>query len=238
MHQDVTLHVRGLARRFGPRWVLKRVSVEVPSGTSLMLLGANGSGKTTLLRCLATALRPHEGGATLGGRDLWADRGELRERIVLYSHASALYEDLTARENLLVWARMGGHAVDVDALLERVGITTATHGDLANRPVRAFSAGMRRRVALARALLKKPWLALFDEPFTALDPDGRTMMADVIRELRASGCTLVLSTHLPHIAAPLCDTAIRLDGGAVTWRGHPSHAPALGSDAPASVGEA
>ena len=216
------LSVRGLARRFGPRWVLQRVSLEVPAGGALMLVGPNGSGKTTLLRCLATALKPHDGVATFEGHDLWTERRELRDHIALLSHATALYDDLSARENMVVWARMGGMTADVDALLARVGLP-----DTGTRPARAFSAGMRRRLALARALLKSPRLVLFDEPFTALDPVGRDMLGSVLRDIRATGATLVLSTHHPEIAGAYCDTAARLEDGKIVWRGLPADAPVV-----------
>lgn len=187
-----------------------------------MLVGPNGSGKTTLLRCLATAIKPHDGAASFEGRDLWTDRHALRESIALLSHATALYDDLSARENLVVWARMGGMKPDVDALLARVGLP-----DTGARPARAFSAGMRRRLALARALLKSPRLVLFDEPFTALDPEGRAMLGGVLRDIRATGATLVLSTHHPEIAGEFCDTAARLEDGRIVWRGLPADAPVV-----------
>lgn len=203
-----------------------RVSFEVDAGGALMLVGANGSGKTTLLRCLATALRPHDGTIRVDGRPLWDNRHALRPRIAMLGHAPALYADLSASENLRAWASMGGHRADVPALLARVGLT-----DTGTRPVRAFSAGMTRRLALARLLIKSPSLLLLDEPFSALDPPGRAVVADVVRALRAGGTTVVLTTHHPAIAAPLCDQAIRLDAGRVAWRGAPT-------DPAAVVGEA
>jgi heme exporter protein A len=215
---------RGVARRFGPRWVLAGVDVELPRGGALLVTGANGSGKTTLLRCLATAIRPHAGGITLFGSDAWTDRAALRPRVALLSHPTRLYEDLSARENLATWARLGGHSADLDGLLQRVGLPTDRRD-----PVRAFSAGMRRRAALALLWLKRPALALLDEPFAALDPTGRELVSGMLRELRAGGATLVIATHLPRIAGPHCDAAIHLDAGRVTWRGLPGDAPAVES---------
>jgi len=192
----------------------------------LLLVGANGSGKTTLLRTLATALKPHHGRATLGGLDLWTERHDVRPRIALLTHAPGLYADLTARENLRAWAAMGGLDADVDTLLRQVGLA-----DAARRVVRTFSAGMVRRLALARILLKTPDLVLLDEPFSALDPEGRQVVADAVTDLRDRGATLVLSTHHAPYAAALCDQAIRLDAGQIVWRGAPT-------DPAASVGEA
>ncbi len=211
-----TLVVDDLSRRFGRRWALARVSLTVPAGGGLLLLGANGSGKTTLLRTLATALRPHRGSASLGGRDLWEDRRALRPRIALLTHAPGLYADLSAAENLRAWAAMGGHAVDAAARLAEVGLT-----DAADRVVRTFSAGMVRRLALARILLKSPDLVLLDEPFSALDPEGRAVVAKAAQAVRARGATLVLSTHHAPLAASLCDQAIRLHEGQIVWRGAP-----------------
>src|SRR5688500_20051741 len=133
-----------------------------------MLLGHNGSGKSTLIRCLSTALRVHEGRIRFDGHDLWEDRAKLRSRIAVLGHQPALYDDLSASENLSVWAQLGGIQADVRGLLEQVGLDPDRRD-----PVRTFSAGMRRRVAIARMLLKQPELVLLDEPFTALDPGGR-----------------------------------------------------------------
>ncbi|MCB9682717.1 MAG: heme ABC exporter ATP-binding protein CcmA [Alphaproteobacteria bacterium] len=220
------LVVRSLSRRFGRRWVLARVSLEVPRGSALMLLGPNGSGKTTLLRCLATALKPHDGGATFDGVPLWPERHTLRRDIALLSHATALYDDLSARENLSAWARMGAYDADVDALLARVGLA-----DTGARPTRDFSAGMKRRLALAKALVKTPRLLLLDEPFSALDPHGRALMGDVIDEILDRGATMVLTTHHPGLGARFCPQAVRLTDGQVTWRGPSSEAQVHAGDA-------
>jgi heme exporter protein A len=208
------LVVDGLSRRFGPRWVLIRATFAVPPGGSMLLLGPNGSGKTTLLRTLATALKPHAGTATFQGQALWEQRRELRRKVALLSHASRLYSDLSAAQNLSVWARMGGFQADIGALLERVGLA-----DTGRRPAGAFSAGMKRRLALARAMLKEPELVLFDEPFSALDPQGRELVGEVLEGFRARGATLVLSTHHARIGARFCEQAMRLDGGRIVWRG-------------------
>jgi heme exporter protein A len=224
------LVVRDLSRRFGPKWVLVRVGFELPAGGGLLLLGANGSGKTTLLRVLATALRPHHGEARWGGRPLWDDREALRPAIALWSHATHLYDDLSARENLLVWARLGGYPSDAATLgarLARVGLA-----DTGDRPVRAFSAGMKRRLALARTLLKRPRLALLDEPFTNLDAEGTALVGAVIDELKADGASVILSTHTPDLGRRHCERALRLEDGRVAWAGPASEAVARAGEAP------
>ena len=219
------LAVDRLSRRYGPRWAVARVSFSLPRGASLLLLGPNGSGKTTLLRCLATALKPHEGQATLDGLPLWQERHQLRPHIAWLAHSSRLYADLSASQNLWAWARMGGLTPDVDALLDRVGLPHT-----GAKPVAAFSAGMRRRLALALVLMKRPRLALFDEPFTALDPSGQALLHDVLLELRACGTTLVITSHQPARAAPACTHALRLVEGRLDWRGTPQEALRYGAE--------
>ncbi len=218
---DEGIAAAGLCRRFGRRWALAGVDLVVPRGSSVMITGRNGSGKTTMLRCFATALPPHMGGVRLLGQDPWLDIDNARRKVVLLSHATRMYEDLTASDNLLVWARLGGMDVDVVAALRDVGLEAAR-----TEPVRSYSAGMRRRVALAIALLKKPDVMLLDEPFAALDPGGRAMMGRVISTLRARGATLAIATHLPQVAGQYCDMAAHLADGKIAWTGAPADAPA------------
>ena len=208
------LHVHELARRFGPRWVVGGVSFDVDFGRGLLLTGPNGSGKTTLMRVLSTALKPHHGTATLDGRPLWEERSELRHQVAFVSHHSRLYEDLSAAQNLVAWARMHGSEPDTAALLAKVGLPTDR-----GEPVRTFSAGMKKRLSLALALLKQPRLLLLDEPFSALDPPGRQQMAALIAELVEAGAALVLATHMVEEASALCHTAVHLEQGKVVWAG-------------------
>jgi heme exporter protein A len=219
------LHVDDVARRFGKRWAVARVTLHVPRGGALMITGANGSGKTTLLRCIATALRPDHGAIRWNGRDVWNERAAVRGDIAYYSHAPRLYDDLSAAENLRVWARLGGLDVDIPGALAKVGLPNDRKD-----AVRTFSAGMRRRLAWAVALLKKPQLALLDEPFTALDPEGRYSLIERVLELRRAGTTLVVATHLPRLSSTFCSEAIHLDAGRIAWRGAPSEAPAGGDE--------
>ena len=214
MPNPPTIELEGLARRFGPRWALARLTLTLQPGESLMLTGANGSGKSTLLRCLATALKPHEGCIRYDGRDLWQNRRDIRPDIAYLAHQLHLYDDLSQRDNLAVWARMGGLKADADELLTRVGLDPKR-----SDPVRALSAGMKRRLALARILIKSPKLLLLDEPFGALDPDGRKLVVDVVRELQSRGATLVLATHLPLSARDVCERAVVMESGQIRWQG-------------------
>ena len=173
-----------------------------------MVVGPNGSGKSTMLRVLSTALKPHHGRILFGSEDLWRNRARLRRSIAVLGHQAHVYDDLSASENLLVWARLGGFTPNVAALLERVGLDTSRPD-----PVRTFSAGMRRRLALARMLLKDPDLVLLDEPFTALDPAGRELLLEIARELLDKGATLLMATHMPDAARAVCSHRAQLESG-------------------------
>ena len=209
-----SLVIDDLSRRFGNRWAVARVSLEVSAGSSLMLTGHNGSGKTTLLRVCATALKPDHGSVRFGGEDLWDNRSGLRQHVGFLSHATRLWEDLSAQDNLRSWARLSGQSTNVDALLERVSLDPTR-----TSPARTFSAGMRRRLSLARVLLKKPRLLLLDEPFSAFDPEGQALVRSVIRELRADGTTVVVTTHVPALALDVCTHAAHLHDGRLVWTG-------------------
>jgi len=198
-----------VSKRFGQSWALARLSFVLPAGASLLLTGHNGSGKTTLLRLLATLLRPTTGRLLLFGENALAQRTGLRPRIALLGHTSFLYEDLTARENGALLARLLGRpASEVDGLLERVGLAQR-----ADQTVRTFSAGMKKRLAIARLLLKQPALALLDEPFAALDPAGIAEMEQHIRSLSRAGTTVVLATHQVEHGQTLCTERLHLSAG-------------------------
>src|SRR5687767_6711565 len=164
------VQLSAVARRFGRRWVLRGADLKVQSGEIVALMGKNGSGKTTLLRVIATLIRPSRGTGNVFGLDLTADAGEIREHIGLLGHHAGLYDDLTAAENLRFSLSMAGLPADPTAIaraLEEVELTPER-----NERVRGFSAGMRRRLALARLLLRPPRLLLLDEPYAAFDASG------------------------------------------------------------------
>ena len=203
------------ARRYGTRWALAGVTLHLPAATAVMLAGKNGAGKSTLLRILATAIRPDRGSATVGGFDVVRDREDVRKMTALLAHQTYLYESLTARENLAVVANhLRKSRAAVMPILDQVGLASR-----ANDPVSAFSAGMRKRLSFARLLLQEPRLALLDEPYGALDPPGFDLVDEVIANLRRGGATIVMATHQWERAARLCDSAVVLDQGRVTWQG-------------------
>ncbi len=211
----------GVARRFGRRWAVAGVSLRVAPGTRLMVTGRNGSGKSTLLRVLATASRLDHGEARIAGFDLRTERAAVRRNVALLGHHSYLYEALTARENLEIVRRFLGAPPDrVDALLAEVGLKAR-----ADDPVLVFSAGMRKRLALARALLQDARVLLLDEPYGELDPAGFALLDRVLDEQKRRGVTVLLATHLLDHGRALCDEAIALDEGRLVWSGPAAQLP-------------
>lgn len=186
------IETRALTKNFGLKPVLRGVDLRLEPGEFAALMGPNGAGKTTLLRILATLARPTFGAVRVAGFALPAQAEQVRRRLGVIAHQPLLYADLTAEENLRFYARMYGvnDPRRLGALLERVGLA-ARRRDL----VRVFSRGMQQRLAIARGLLHDPEIVLLDEPYTGLDPDGAALLDEVVRELAARGCTLLMVTH-------------------------------------------
>ena len=183
----------GLRKCYGPTAVLEDIALELAGGQCLALLGPNGSGKTTLLRILATLLRPTSGQLTIGGIDALRDPERARAVIGMVGHGSYVYEDLTALENVRFWTVMGGGDAGQGRLLaalQQVELEAAAHDR-----VRTFSAGMKRRLALARVLLGRARLLLLDEPFTELDQRGRKWLSEFLLAFKAGGGGVVVATH-------------------------------------------
>jgi heme exporter protein A len=213
MDNHAAVELRDVSKRFGTQWALARVSYSLPRGESLLLTGANGSGKTTLLRLIATAASPTAGELRVLGLDGRTQREDIRQRVGLLSHASFVYEDLSANQNLTLISRLLGlkdTKEQVASLLSEVGLPPHSL-----KPIRQFSAGMRKRLAIARLLLKAPELALLDEPFGALDPRGISQMETIIRELSQKGITVILATHLVEQGKSLCKLRLHLHSGRI-----------------------
>ena len=217
---EPAIRLDGLVRYYGDRVALDGLDLELPGGQTLVVLGPNGSGKSTLLRVLATLLRPSGGEVSVLGCRLPDESWKARGRIGYVGHEPLLYRDLTGRENLVLQARLNGlgRAAAAEAIerdLELVGMATR-----ADEPVSSYSAGMRQRIAICRAMLDRPPLVLLDEPDSNLDPEGR----DEVRELigPASGRTRVLVSHEPERALAEADLVLRLGrGGRVEGVGAP-----------------
>jgi heme ABC exporter ATP-binding subunit CcmA len=189
--QDAAVDLRGVSRLFGAAPALVRVDLSIERGETVVLRGPNGSGKSTLLRIVATALSPTYGGGSVLGFDLATEREEIRRRSELLTHRTRLYEELSARENLELFADLLGiNRVRVGEALERVALD-----DVADERVRSFSAGMRQKVAVARAIVRDPQLLLLDEPTTGLDTAARQAVDDMMLRASREGRTLVIATH-------------------------------------------
>jgi heme exporter protein A len=206
-----------LSRRFGARLALAGVDLEAPRGQALLIAGHNGAGKSTLLRILATAIHADGGSARIAGFDLRREREEVRRRVALLGHALYHYEPLTAIENLAIVARHLGLPAGRIALLpylERVGL--ADRGD---DSVASFSAGMRKRLALARLALKPAEVFLLDEPYGQLDAAGFVAVDEFVRELKRRGATVLFSTHQLERARAFCERGVLLERGRVRLAG-------------------
>lgn len=209
---DRAIHVRGLGKRFGIRWVLRGVSFDVQCGEAVALMGPNGSGKSTVLRILATLLNPNVGTASVNGLDIVRDASSVRSQVGYLAHTPGLYDDLTARENLCFAADMLGlpHAA-AEASLERVGLA-----HVAADRVRGFSAGMQRRLALARLILRRPRVLLLDEPYSNLDADGVELMNAAVADIvRSGGGAALLALHELAPARGTLDRTLNLVDGRI-----------------------
>ena len=223
-----------LARLFAGNPALAGVSLRVDGGRTVALLGPNGAGKTTLLRLLATAIRPSYGHARVDGLDVVRDVEAVRERVAYLSHATGLYDDLTARENLAFAATMLG-TPDGVARVERALVDVGLLGRAGDR-VGTFSAGMRKRLALGRILLGEPSLILLDEPYAALDTDGMELVDALLAAWREAGVGVLVASHVTDRIDSLLDGRVLLERGvvaAVEGSGVATRAPAPPTTRPA-----
>jgi heme exporter protein A len=209
--QPPGIELSGLVRRFGERVVLRDVSLRLPVGATLAVLGRNGAGKSTLLRILATLLRPHAGEVRVLGEALPRRGFAVRGRIGMLGHEPLLYRDLSGRENLTYQARLHGVSGErVEEVLEAVRMR-----ERADEPVRLLSRGMVQRLAVCRAVLHRPRLLLLDEPLANLDPAAAELVAPLIG--RGSGTTRVLTSHDPRAALAEADLVLGLEDGRVAF---------------------
>lgn len=213
------IQVRGLTKHFGEVKALNGIDFDVEQGTVVGLLGPNGSGKTTTVRILATLLRPDAGTAVVAGHDVVAAPDAVREEIGLTGQYAAVDEYLTGRENLELFGRLfhltRGQAKERAAeLLERFDLA-----DAADRGIKGYSGGMRRRLDLAASLIGHPSVLFLDEPTTGLDPRSRIGMWAVIEELVSDGTTVLLTTQYLEEADQLASRIVVLDHGSVIAHG-------------------
>jgi ABC-2 type transport system ATP-binding protein len=213
------VRVEGVVKRFGATVALNGAGLEVPAGMVFALLGPNGAGKTTLVRILATLLTPDAGRAEVFGHDVQRDADAVRELLGLTGQFAAVDELLTGRENLEMFGRLFKLSREEASrraaeLLERFDLAQA-----ADRPVRTYSGGMRRRLDISSSLLTRPRVLFLDEPTTGLDPRSRNEIWATVRELRREGTTLLLTTQYLEEADQLADRIAVIDRGKVIAEG-------------------
>jgi ABC-2 type transport system ATP-binding protein len=222
MRDQPAILAEGLCKTFGRVRALDGVDLAAPAGTVLGLLGPNGAGKTTTVRVLTTLLRPDAGHARVAGLDVARQAAMVRQAIGLAGQAAAVDEYLTGRENLVMAGRL--HHLDraearrrATGLLERFELAEA-----ADRAVRTFSGGMRRRLDLAVSLVGHPRVLFLDEPSGGLDPRGRQQLWQTVRQLVADGTTVLLTTQYLEEADRLADQVAVIDHGRVIAQGTPA----------------
>jgi ABC-2 type transport system ATP-binding protein len=216
------IQTQGLTKRFGDFVAVDDLDLEVEVGTVVSLLGPNGAGKTTTVRMLATLLHPDGGRASVAGHDVVREAARVRELISLTGQFAALDKHLTARENLVLMARLRGRGHRearriADQLIERFDVSP-----FKDRLVKQLSGGERRRVDLAAGLIDRPHVLVLDEPTTGLDPRSRQVVWATVRELVLDGVTLLLTTQYLEEADALADRVVLIDHGREVASGTPA----------------
>lgn len=205
-----------LGRKYGPEYVFRDLNLSVTPGKVVVLCGGNGSGKTTLLKVLATRLRPTQGRGAVFGFDLVKRSAEVRRHVAYVSVLGGHYAALSAIENLRLAATLYGYnrrevtEAELSGKLEAVGLLAAK-----GKLVRAFSSGMKKRLALARLLLADADLWLLDEPYAALDDEGKKLVDDLLVSARLQGRTIIVASHEVEHAAQYADSVLQLEGGSL-----------------------
>jgi ABC-2 type transport system ATP-binding protein len=224
------IETSGLRKSFRSRQGREKKTVEAVRGVDLRVdegeifgfLGPNGAGKTTTLRMLATLIVPDGGEATIAGADLLRDPGEVRRRIGYVAQGGSTWDDSTAREELVLQARLYG--MGKAAALERAAraLDAFQLSEYADRKCKTYSGGQRRRVDIALGIIHEPRVVFLDEPTTGLDPQSRAHMWEEIRRLRSEGMTVFITTHYLEEADALCDRIAIMDNGEIVAEGTPA----------------
>ncbi|MCX4474393.1 Daunorubicin/doxorubicin resistance ATP-binding protein DrrA [Micromonospora sp. MW-13] len=224
------IETRGLRKSFRSRAgrdkktvdAVRGVDLNVAEGEIFGFLGPNGAGKTTTLRMLATLIEPDGGAATIAGADLLRQPAEVRRRIGYVAQGGSTWDDSTAREELVLHARMYGISkADAHRRAERA-LAAFQLTDYADRMCKTYSGGQRRRVDIALGIIHEPRIVFLDEPTTGLDPQSRAHMWDEIRRLRSEGMTVFITTHYLDEADALCDRIAIMDHGELVAEGTPA----------------
>ena len=207
------LEVQNLVKNYGDFQAVKGISFDIQEGEIFSLLGPNGAGKTTTISMLSTLYEPTSGDASIAGHSVRREPMAVRNLIGVVPQEIALYEDLTARENLVFWGQMyglNGKGLNsrVDEVLEQIGLT-----DKAKNRVKTYSGGMKRRVNIGVGLLHKPRLLFMDEPTVGIDPQSRRAILDTVKDLNKKGMTVLYTTHYMEEAQELSDRVGIIDHG-------------------------
>jgi ABC-2 type transport system ATP-binding protein len=213
--------IENLSKEYGDVMAVDGLSLEVPEGELFGLLGPNGSGKTTTIKVLCGLLKPTAGTAFVGGYEVGKSNGKVKELIGVCPQEPATYSSLTGRENVELFGDLHSMPKEelrsrADAYLQKLGLA-----DDAKRKVGKYSGGMQRRISLIMAIIHNPSIAFLDEPTVAMDPQSRHVVWDFIRELKAQGKTVILTTHYMEEAEELCDRVGVIDHGKLIALGTP-----------------
>jgi ABC-2 type transport system ATP-binding protein len=216
---DVVLELEGLAKQFGDRVAVAKVDLAVQRGEILGLLGPNGAGKTTTISMTCGVIPPSAGTARIAGHDIRTAVFAAKRAIGLVPQDLALYEDLSARQNLRYFGQLYGvRGAQLDARVEwALGI--AELADRADEVIKKFSGGMKRRLNLVASLIHKPMLLILDEPTVGVDPQSRRHIFEAIRALRDDGMTVVYTSHYIEEIEELCDRVAIMDAGRIVASG-------------------
>ncbi|MDH5012023.1 ABC transporter ATP-binding protein [Weissella cibaria] len=222
MTEEYAVEINGLTKTFGQQTAVDQVSFNIKRGEVFGLLGPNGAGKTTTLRMMTTLLQPTSGDIKIFGHDVKTESQTVRSLFGLTGQYASVDEDISARENLMIFSRLNGLSrqeakVRTTELLEEFSLVNS-----ADKAISNFSGGMRRRLDLAVSLITRPALIFLDEPTTGLDPRTRTQMWDTIRQLVAAGSTIVLTTQYLEEADELADRIAVIDHGKLVSIGTPA----------------
>jgi ABC-2 type transport system ATP-binding protein len=213
---------KGLRKSFGEVEAVRGVDLDVRAGEIFGFLGPNGAGKTTTLRMLATLLQPDAGEVSVAGADLRTSPGEVRRHVGYVAQGGGTWDDITAREELILQARMHGLGRAEAQRRAAAALAAFDLTEYADRRCRTYSGGQRRRVDVALGVIHSPKVLFLDEPTASLDPQSRAHMWDEVARLRAEGMTIFLTTHYLDEADALCDRIAIIDHGTVVAEGTPA----------------
>ena len=218
---SAAIEVENLTKSFGTFYALRGISLRVPAGECLTIFGPNGAGKTTLLRILSALSRPTSGEVRLLGLSLKDKSLAIQRQLGVIGHQTFLYDDLTAAENLLFYARLydvPSPRARLELLLAEVGLERR-----ANDRVRSLSRGMQQRLAIARAMLHDPGILFLDEPYTGLDQHAAMMLTNWLRKLRGERRTILLVTHDLSQGLAMADRVAVFFQGRILWEERAEH---------------